>query len=108
MGFLQSPPVIMPQEHIIHVTHITSKAQVLLHVTVQPAQIEIGEVLRGQAADRQADSQFAAVSRDDPIQEFQEPAILESTFQKMQSAWHAARCRSICVHQVSGTIRYAW
>ena len=83
MSFLQSPPAIMPQEQIIHVAPITSKAKVLFHVTVQPTQMEISEVLRGQAADRPTGSQFAAVSRDNPIQEFQEPAILESTFQKV-------------------------
>ncbi len=48
----------------------------MIQVTVQPVNIEIGEVLRGQAADRQADSPFTAVSRDDPMQEFQKPAIV--------------------------------
>ncbi len=42
-----------PQDAVVHVADVSPDAQAFLHEAIEPAQVEIGEVLRCQAADRQ-------------------------------------------------------
>ena len=42
-----------PQRHVVHVADVPRDAQVFLDEAVEPTEVEVGEVLRGQAADRQ-------------------------------------------------------
>ena len=42
-----------PEDEVVHVSDVAARAESLLDEPVEPAQVEVGEVLRGQAADRQ-------------------------------------------------------
>ena len=44
---------IRPEDAVVHVANIAANAQTFLDEAIEPAQVEVGEVLRGQAADRQ-------------------------------------------------------
>ena len=43
----------MPQNHIVHVTNITADTQRFFYKSVEPAEIEIGKVLRRQTSNWQ-------------------------------------------------------
>ncbi len=45
MGIL----IIGPQGHVVHVTNITAQFQVFLFKAIEPAEVEVGEMLRCQA-----------------------------------------------------------
>ena len=47
-------PIVAPYQHVVHITDITSYLYRFLHVPIEPAQIEIGKVLRHQTTDRQS------------------------------------------------------
>ena len=54
MDHPQPGNIIVPQDHVIHVADISSNLQRFLRESIEPAQIEIREMLRGQAANGKA------------------------------------------------------
>jgi hypothetical protein len=70
-----------PERAIVHVPDVSLDPKVFLDEAVEPAQVEVREVLGGQAADRQAAAGCGLEAGDDPAKERKQAAVHEQTLQ---------------------------
>ena len=91
-----------PENAVVHVPNVAANPEPFLHEPIEPAQIEIREMLRGQAADRQSTSPGVVswLCDDSPKRSKQHP-ILEQPLQPRLQNGHGRCCQSISGHRVS-------
>ena len=63
-----APSCVAPERAVVHVADIALDPQLFLHEPVEPAQVEVREVLGGQAADRHAAAGRGLEAGDDPAE----------------------------------------
>ena len=72
----QPDSVLSPDHHVIHIPHIARNPELFLDETVEAIEVEIGEMLRRQATDRQALAEHSPVRIDDPPHQHEQARIL--------------------------------
>ena len=73
----QPGAIFTPDDEVIHVPHVAAGPESLLDEPIEPAQVEVGEVLRGQAADRHPAARRDLVTGDDPAEQIEQTPVLE-------------------------------
>jgi hypothetical protein len=80
---LQLLPIFSPEQHIVHVPDVTAHTQGLLYMTIKPAKVEVGKVLRHQTANRQSYSLGTTKRSHNLFKQTQEPRLFKPTGQQL-------------------------
>lgn len=82
----QNAALVVPEYEVVHVAEVFLDAEFLFHESIQVSEVEIGKMLAGQSADRNAPEIVGLEGVDDSSEQGVEPGFLESPGQLFEQS----------------------